>query len=84
MSPATQPMLVTDEQRQLRDVVRRFAEDKIAPLAAEADRNAEYSWPTFEALRAMELTALSYPVEYGGSGASLPVFCTPNRGLSNL
>ncbi len=67
----TQPITLTEEQREFRAVVRQFAADKIAPLAAEADRTAEYSWASFEALRAMELTALSYPVEYGGSGGSL-------------
>jgi alkylation response protein AidB-like acyl-CoA dehydrogenase len=66
----SQPITLTDEQREFRDVVRRFAADKIAPQAAETDRAAEYSWPTFEALKSMELTALSYPVEYGGAGAS--------------
>jgi alkylation response protein AidB-like acyl-CoA dehydrogenase len=66
----TQPITLSDEQREFRDVVRRFAADKIAPLAADTDRTAEYSWPAFEALKSMELTALSYPVEYGGSGAS--------------
>jgi alkylation response protein AidB-like acyl-CoA dehydrogenase len=67
----TQTITPSEEQRQFRAVVRQFATDKIAPLAAEADRLGEYSWPAFEALRAMELTALSYPEEYGGSGASL-------------
>ena len=67
----TQSILLTDEQREFRAVVRQFATDKIVLLAAEADRNSEYSWAAFEALRAMELTALSFPVEYGGSGASL-------------
>jgi alkylation response protein AidB-like acyl-CoA dehydrogenase len=67
----TQSITPTEEQRQFRAVIRQFATDKIAPLAAEADRLGEYSWPAFEALRSMELTALSYPEEYGGSGASL-------------
>ena len=66
----SQPITLTDEQREFRDVVRRFAAEKIAPRAAETDRTGEYSWPTFEALKSMELTALSYPVEYGGAGAS--------------
>jgi alkylation response protein AidB-like acyl-CoA dehydrogenase len=66
----TQPITLTDEQRELRDVVRRFAADKIAPQAAETDRAGEFSWPTFEALKSIELTALAYPAEYGGSGAS--------------
>jgi alkylation response protein AidB-like acyl-CoA dehydrogenase len=66
-----QPITMTDEQREFRAVVRQFAADKIVPLAAEADRNAEYSWAAFDALKAMDLTALSFPEEYGGSGASL-------------
>ena len=66
----TQQITLTDEQRELRDVVRRFAADKIAPQAAETDRVGEFSWPTFEALKSMELTSLAYPAEYGGSGAT--------------
>ncbi|NND74451.1 MAG: acyl-CoA dehydrogenase [Ilumatobacter sp.] len=67
----SQPITLTDEQREFRAVVRQFAADKIAPLAADTDRAAEYSWPAFQALQSMELTALSFPAEYGGSGASL-------------
>jgi alkylation response protein AidB-like acyl-CoA dehydrogenase len=66
-----QPMTLTPEQQEFRAVVRQFAEDKLAPLAGETDRTGEYSWPAFEALRSMELTGLSYPEEYGGSGADL-------------
>lgn len=66
-----QPITLTDEQREFRAVVRRFCEERIAPLAAETDRTGEYSWAAFEELKSMELTSLSYPVEYGGAGASL-------------
>lgn len=67
----SQPMTLTDEQHEFRRVVRQFCDDKIAPLAGEIDRTATYSWETWEALKQMELTSLSYPVEYGGSGASV-------------
>ena len=66
-----QPITLTDTQREFRAVVRRFAEDKIAPFAVEMDRTGEYSWEAFAALQTMELTSLSYPEEYGGAGASL-------------
>ncbi len=46
-----------------------FAEEKVAPNAAEADRNAEFPWKSFEACKAMELPALGIPEAYGGSGA---------------
>ncbi len=66
-----QPITLTDEQHEFRRVMRQFCDAKIAPLAADIDRSGEYSWETFKALQSMELTALSYPTEYGGSGASL-------------
>jgi len=66
-----QSITLTEEQREFQDVLRRFAADKIAPLAAETDRTAEFSWPAFEAIRGMGLTAVSYPEEFGGGGASL-------------
>ncbi|MBW3615309.1 MAG: acyl-CoA dehydrogenase family protein [Actinobacteria bacterium] len=64
-----QPLILTDEQRQFREVLRHFAEDKIAPRASEVDLRAEYDWANFEACRAMELPALGIPVDYGGGGA---------------
>ena len=46
----SQPITLSDEQREFRAVLRQFVDDKIAPLAADIDRSAEYSWATFEAL----------------------------------
>jgi alkylation response protein AidB-like acyl-CoA dehydrogenase len=66
-----QPINLSEEQHEFRRVVRQFCEDKIAPLAAETDAKAEYPWPAFHALKAMGLTALSFPEEYGGEGAPL-------------
>jgi alkylation response protein AidB-like acyl-CoA dehydrogenase len=66
-----QPMTLSDEQHEFRRVLRQFCEAKIAPLAAEGDQRAEYSWDTFKALVAMDLTALQLPAEYGGTGADL-------------
>jgi alkylation response protein AidB-like acyl-CoA dehydrogenase len=67
----SQSITLTEEQREFRAVLRQFVAEKIAPLAAEIDRTAEYSWATFAALTSMELTALGFPEQYGGSGASL-------------
>jgi alkylation response protein AidB-like acyl-CoA dehydrogenase len=68
---SAQPINLSDEQHEYRRVVRQFCEDKIAPLAAETDAASEYPWAAFHALKAMGLTALSFPVEYGGEGAPL-------------
>ncbi|MHB8219556.1 MAG: acyl-CoA dehydrogenase family protein [Acidimicrobiales bacterium] len=61
--------MLTDVQRQFRDTLRQFCDERIAPHAAEADRNATYPWSSFEACKEMELPALGIPEEYGGAGA---------------
>ncbi|HET7322820.1 MAG TPA: acyl-CoA dehydrogenase family protein, partial [Halococcus sp.] len=33
---------LSDEQKQIRDEVRRFAENEIAPIASEYDREEKY------------------------------------------
>ena len=60
---------LTDVQRDFRQTLRSFCEEKVAPNAAEADSNAEFPWKSFEACKEMELPALGMPAAYGGAGA---------------
>jgi alkylation response protein AidB-like acyl-CoA dehydrogenase len=69
MPHETQPMSLTEEQREFRDTLRRFCNEKIVPQAAETDRRGEYNWDAFKALVSMDLPALGIPVGYGGAGA---------------
>ena len=66
---STRMFALDEDQDTFRGIVRRFAEQKIAPLAADSDRSGEFGWEAFEFLKSFELTALSFPVEYGGTGA---------------
>jgi alkylation response protein AidB-like acyl-CoA dehydrogenase len=59
---------LTDEFNELRDSVRRLAEDKIAPNAVPADENEEYPWASWEAWRAAGFAGLAFPEQYGGQG----------------
>jgi alkylation response protein AidB-like acyl-CoA dehydrogenase len=60
---------LTDTQRQFKETLRQFCEEKVAPNAAAADREAEFPWESFKACKEMELPALGLPVSYGGAGA---------------
>ena len=62
---------LTDEQRQFRDTLRQYAEERIAPQAAEVDRTAEFPWKSFKACVELELPALGIPEAYGGAGADM-------------
>jgi alkylation response protein AidB-like acyl-CoA dehydrogenase len=61
--------LLSDEHEELRRALRRFAEEQIAPHAAEADERAEYPWKSFEAFRSSGFLGIPYPEVYGGEGA---------------
>src|SRR5664280_697790 len=58
---------LTETHRQFRDTLRRFAEDRVAPNAAKADREATYPQKSYDACVELELPSLGIPVEYGGA-----------------
>jgi short-chain 2-methylacyl-CoA dehydrogenase len=60
---------LTDEQRLLRDTVRDFARQDVAPMAAELDRTATFPYEAVAKLGEMGLMGIPFPEEYGGSGA---------------
>ncbi len=59
---------LTDEQREIRDLVRTLARERIAPRAAEIDKKGEFPWDMVELFREHELLGLPYEEEYGGTG----------------
>ena len=61
---------LTDEQREIRELVRQLARERIAPRAAEIDKSAEFPWDVVEVFRENDLFGVMYDEEYGGIGAS--------------
>src|SRR5690242_11497759 len=61
---------LTDEQREIRELVRTIARERIARRAAEIDKSAEFPWDVVEAFRENDLFGVMYDEEYGGIGAS--------------
>jgi alkylation response protein AidB-like acyl-CoA dehydrogenase len=62
---------LSPELLQLRDSVRRLAQDKVAPRARDVDRSGEYPADVFDAFRDAGLLGLCIPEAYGGSGAGI-------------
>src|SRR5213075_120871 len=60
---------LTDEQREIRDLARRFADERIAPHAAQWDREHRFPSEVFAALGELGLMGVCVPVEHGGAGA---------------
>ena len=61
---------LTDEQKAIRDEVRRFGENEIVPVATEYDEAEEYPYDVMEKAADAGLLGPSIPLEYGGAGYS--------------
>jgi len=62
---------LTDEQRQVQELVRRVARERIAARAQEIDAKGEYPQDMFDLLRELGLFTLPFPVDYGGMNSVL-------------
>ena len=60
---------LTDDQREIRDLTRRFADEKIAPHAAQWDRDHHFPRELFTELGELGLMGVCVPEEHGGAGA---------------
>jgi butyryl-CoA dehydrogenase len=59
---------LTEEQRIIKQTAREFADEQLAPLAAEYDRSEEFTAPQAKLLSEMGFLGMMVPEEYGGAG----------------
>nr|WP_295470384.1 isovaleryl-CoA dehydrogenase [Mesorhizobium sp.] len=57
-----------DDIDALRDMVRRFAQERIAPIAADIDRSNEFPAHLWQELGALGLLGITAEPDFGGSG----------------
>ena len=62
-------MRLTEEQRMLRDIAREFARTRLAPYAAERDREARFPAEALAELGKLGFMGMLVPEAYGGAGA---------------
>jgi acyl-CoA dehydrogenase len=61
---------LTEEQKALIDTARRFAKERIIPVAAECDRESKFPKDVFKAAWEIGLVNPTLPAQYGGPGLS--------------
>jgi alkylation response protein AidB-like acyl-CoA dehydrogenase len=59
---------LADHHRMLRDTVREFARNEIAPVAEELDRTKSFPYDIIRRLSELDLMGVPFPEEYGGAG----------------
>lgn len=60
-----------EDVREVQQMVRRVANERVAPRAHEIDRSGEYPQDMFDLLRELGLFTLPFPAEHGGMGSQL-------------
>ena len=66
----------------LRDMVRRFAQERIAPIAAEVDRSNEFPAHLWAELGALGLLGITADPDFGGSGMGYVAHVVPMEEIS--
>jgi len=65
----------TEEQRMVQEMVRRFAEKEIAPIADEIDRIERFPRETLKKMAELGLMSMLVPAEAGGTGMGAVAYC---------
>ncbi len=61
-------MDLNEEQRMLRDMVRDFAQNELAPIAAEIDEEQTFPHEPIRKMGELGLMGIPFPESYGGAG----------------
>src|SRR5260370_29233871 len=61
---------VIEDEKAIIAAIGELAQERVAPRAAEIDHGGEFPWDMKELLAQQDIYAMSFPVEYGGIGAS--------------
>ncbi|MDW8444687.1 MAG: isovaleryl-CoA dehydrogenase [Acetobacteraceae bacterium] len=71
-----------DDIAALRDTVRRFAEDRIAPIAAEIDRSDEFPRHLWPEMGSLGLHGITVEEDYGGANMGYLAHCVAMEEVS--
>jgi butyryl-CoA dehydrogenase len=73
---------LTEQQKIMKSLVRRMAEERILPVRAELDEKEEFPWAIIKELAASDMFRVFIPVEYDGLGGGCLDLCLVVEELS--
>jgi butyryl-CoA dehydrogenase len=74
--------LLTDEQKMIKGLAHKIAEEKIRPAAAKYDTSEEYPWDILKVIAESDMFGLFIPEEYGGLGTNVMNLCLATEEFS--
>ncbi|EGO62607.1 acyl-CoA dehydrogenase [Acetonema longum] len=76
--------VLTQEQTDIRKMVREFAEKSVAPTAAERDEKEYFPREIFAAMGELGILGIPYPEEYGGVGSDFVSYAIAVEEISRV
>ena len=65
-------LVLTDEHEMIRREARKFAQEEIAPIAAQFDETGDFPSDTIMKMGQMGFMGIEVPEQYGGDGMDSP------------
>lgn len=81
-SPGGFSMMLTDEQREMQEMARKFTREEIIPKAQYHDQTGEFPWDIVKKAHAVGLMNGHIPQEFGGMGLSVFDSCMVTEELA--
>ncbi|MBI4296304.1 MAG: acyl-CoA dehydrogenase family protein [Chloroflexi bacterium] len=75
---------LTEEQKTIKQLARRVAEEKILPVRAGLDEREEFPWDVIKELAATDMFRVFIPEQYGGLGGGIFELCLVVEELSRV
>lgn len=75
---------LSDEHEQLREMIREFALNEVAPTAAERDEQERFDRDIWDKMAALGLAGIPWPEEYGGAGFDYLAYAIAVEELSRV
>jgi alkylation response protein AidB-like acyl-CoA dehydrogenase len=75
---------LTDDQKMIKELARKVAEERILPVRAELDEREDFPWSIIHDLAASDLFRIFVPVEYEGLGGGCLELCLVMEELSRV
>ncbi len=75
---------LTDDERELANLVREFADEVVAPVSYEADRTHTLPLDVVKQMGDLGLFGLPFPEEYGGQGGDYFALCVAIEALARV
>jgi alkylation response protein AidB-like acyl-CoA dehydrogenase len=74
----------TETQKEIRDLARRFAVERIKPVRQELDKTGEFPFGLMKEMAELGLMGIYIPEEYGGFGGGILEMCLVVEELSRI